>query len=379
MADTLWSPRTKTVVFIIILLGTVWLAIVLNPLLNALIIAALLAYLLNPLVNLLMRRTRVNRTWGAGLVFVIFVLLLASLPAALGTVAVGQFQRIWTELVEAWAALEHWIAQPIELLGFRIYPQLILDNLEQASGSLISTLPEGSFNILSGVTANLLWGIAVFVSLFYFLKDGPKIKYWLVEFTPAEYQSDVQRLLDEIDEVWGVFIRAQLLIFVVIAALMAGGTFLVIWLFRTGLLSFSPLVFILLLILVYTAVQQVDNLWLRPQFMGRRLLLHPGIVFVGLTGAFVVGGVLGALIIVPLMATVRVVGRYVYCKLMDLPPWSQDNLEIAYDVEEVEPVHNHQVEAESVSTDLIPGGVATNKPGSQTEVNLGDKDDIVQQ
>lgn len=300
------------------------MAIVLNPLLNALLIAALLAYLLDPLVRLLMRRTRLTRPRGAGLVFVFFILLLASLPAALGTVVVGQFQRIMTELVEAVTALERWIAQPIELLGYRIYPQLLLDNLEQAAGSVLSTLPEGSFNILSGVTTNLLLGLVVLVSVYYFLKDGPKIKSWLVDFAPTAYRGDVQRLLDEIDEVWGVFLRVQLLIFVVLAILMAGGTFSVIWLFRTGLLAFSPLGFILLLILVYAAAQQVDNLWLRPQLMGRRLHIHPGLVFAGLTAALVVGGVLGALIIVPLMATVMVIGRYIYSQLLDLPPWPQD-------------------------------------------------------
>ena len=373
-----WSPRTKTIVIAIILLGTIWLAIALNPLLNALLIAALLAYLLDPLVRLLMRRTRLTRPWGAGLVFVFFLLLLASIPAALGTVAVGQFQRIKTEFVEALRALELWIAQPIDLLGFRIYPQLLLDNLEQAVGSILSALPEGSFNIISGVTTNLLWGLVAFISLYYFLKDGPNVKLWLLRFAPSEYQGDVQRLLDDIDDVWGVFLRVQLLIFVVLAVLMGGGTFLVIWLFRTGLLAFSPLGFILLLILVYAAAQQVDNLWLRPQLMGQKLNLHPGLVFAGLTGALVVSGFLGALLIVPLMATVRVVGRYIYCKLMDLPPWPQDDLEISSDTEEQEPVHNHQVKTEPVNPDIIPGGVATNKPASQIEVNHDDKDDIVQ-
>ena len=120
-----------------------------------------------------------------------------------------------------------------------------------------------------------------------------------------------------------MFLRVQLLIFVVLAALMGSGTFLVIWLFRSGLLGFSPLVMIVLLVLVYTAAQQVDNLWLRPQLMGHRLQLHPGLVFAGLTGALVVSGVLGALLIVPFMASIKVLGHYIYCQLFDLPPWDE--------------------------------------------------------
>ena len=342
--DTPWSPRTKIIVTAAILLGTVGLVIFLNPLLNALLISALLAYLLDPLVRLLTKRTRITRPWGARLVFVIFILLLVSIPAALGTVAVQQFERIKAELVQAGEVLQLWIAQPIELLGFRLYPQLLLDNLEQSAGSFLSALPGGSFNLLSGVTTNLLWGFVIFLSLFYFLKDGPKIISRLVGFAPTEYQGDIQRLLDELDDVWGIFLRVQLLIFVVLAVLMGSGTFLVIWLFRSGLLALSPLGFIVLLILIYAAAQQVDNLWLRPQLMGQQLHLHPGLVFAGLTGALLVSGFLGALLIVPLMATVKVLGGYIYCQLLDLPPWPQDD--------PIEPETNGEEEI------LIDNGVA---------------------
>ena len=372
--DSPWSPRTKIIVIAIILLGTVWLVIVLNPLLNALLIAALLAYLLDPLVRLLMRRTRITRPWGARLIFVVLFLLLTSIPATLGNLVVWQLQRIKTELVEAVAAYERWIALPIEILGFRLLPQLLLDKLEQAAGSVLSTLPEGSFNILSDVTTNLLWGLVVLVSTYYFLKDGPKIISWLTGFGPTEYQGDIQRLLNELDDVWGIFLRVQLLIFVVLAALMSSGTFLVIWLFRSGLLAFSPLGFILLLILVYTAAQQVDNLWLRPQLMGRHLHLHPGLVFAGLTAAFVLSGILGALLIVPLMATVKVVGRYIYCQLMDIPPWPQDDLGITSDGEENGRINDRQVEAEAVSTKLAPDG-SSGTSISKTEVGYRNRND----
>jgi predicted PurR-regulated permease PerM len=284
-----------------------------------------LAYLLDPVVRLLTKRTRLSRRWGAILVFLIFILLLVGIPAALGTVIVQQFERIRAELVQVWEVLLLWFANPIVLLGFRLYPQLLLDNLQQAAGSLLSVLPEGSFNLITDVTSNLLWGFVIFLGLFYFLKDGPAIVAWLVGFTPAAYQADVQRLVDELNDVWSVFLRIQLLIFVVLAILMGSGTFLVIWLFRTGLLAFSPLGFILLLIVVYTAAQQVDNLWLRPQLMGQQLQLHPGLVFAGLFGGLLVGGFLGALLIVPLMATVKVIGGYIYCQLQDLPPWPGDD------------------------------------------------------
>ena len=321
MTDSTWSKQTKLIVLIILLLSAVALAVLLAPLLYALLIAALLAYLLDPLVGLLIRRTRLTRPWAAAVVFFISILLLIGIPALLGSVAVTQFERIRTELLEVAEAVIAWAAQPIAIVGYRIYPGHLLDDLGQATVTVISAVPLGSFSVISDVTTNILLGLVVLISVYHLLKDGYKIKSWLIGFIPDEYCTDVERLLDELTEIWGVFLRVQLLIFVVLAALMGSGTFLVILLFRSGWLGFSPLVFILLLILVYAGAQQVDNLWLRPQLMGQRLQLHPGLVFAGLTGALVVSGVLGALLIVPLMASARVMGYYIYCQLFDLPPW----------------------------------------------------------
>ncbi len=137
------------------------------------------------------------------------------------------------------------------------------ENAAQAAGSALTILPEGSLNILSGVTTNLLGALLFIFSLYYLMLDGPRLRLWLIQFTPGKYQLDLQHLLDELDEVWGVFLRVQLLMFLILGILMGAGFLLVIWLFRSGLLPFSPLALTLLLVLVVTAAQQVDNFWLR--------------------------------------------------------------------------------------------------------------------
>ncbi len=325
--NTTWSPTTRVLVIAVILLGAVWLAVMASPLLNALVISALLAYLLDPVVRLLARRTRLNRSLAAVIVYLLFLLILASIPATLGAVAVDQFHHLEEDFAAAVDALRQWLFQPIDVLGYQLHPRALLDNLEQFAGNALATLSSGSLDVVSEVTTNLLWGLAILVSLYYFLKDGHRIKPWLVGLAPGEYQAEARRLLDEIDRVWGVFLRVQILIFVVLAVLMAAGTFLVIWLFRTDLLGLSPFGLILLLILIYAAVQQVDNLWLRPQLMGKQLRLHPGLVFIGLLGALGLSGVLGAIVVVPCLATAKVVGRYVHHKLLGLCPWPPEHLD----------------------------------------------------
>lgn len=316
-----WSPTTRWIVAILVLGCAIWLLVIAFPLVEAVFIAALIAYLLDPIVRYLMRRTRMKRTLATILVYLILVLIILSLPTTLGALAIGQFQNFSISFNEAIRALQSWLSRPIYFLGFRFAPQSLFNDLGQALGGVLTIIPGGSFNILSGLTTNLLWGLVILFSLYYFLKDGPNIKPWLVSLFPAEYHVDAKRLVDEVDEIWSVFLRVQLLIFLILAVLLVLGSVLVVFLYQLGLIPFSWIGLVLMLIIVYALVQQVDNLWLRPHLLGQRLRLHPAFVVVGLIGAVALSGLLGALVVVPTMASAKVLGYYIHCKLLGIPPW----------------------------------------------------------
>ena len=73
------------------------------------------------------------------------------------------------------------------------------------------------------------------------------------------------------------------------------------------------------------AVQQVDNIWLRPQLMGRAFRLHPGVVFVTLIAGLALGGILGAILAVPALATAKIIARYALAHLTGQSPWSTES------------------------------------------------------
>lgn len=304
----------------------VWLLIFARPLLDSLIIAGLLAYLLNPLVRGLERRLRLNRTAAATVAYGSITLLIILLVTAFGATLWNQLPRLVDELQTALIEMESWLERPWFILGFELHPETLLASLVRSGGNALASLPTGSWEVLGTITNNLLWSTLVLVTLYYFLVDGPKIKPWLVSWLPEEYQADGRRLLDEIDLIWSVFLRMQLLIFLILAFLLVTSTLLIIWLFRSGWLPLSPLGLVILFILVYTAIQQVDNLWLRPYLLGRSLQLHPGVVFVGLIAALALSGLLGAIIVVPLLATVKIISRYAHARLLGLPPWPPEPL-----------------------------------------------------
>ena len=335
--DTTWSNTTRILVLLLFLAAAIWLAFIASPLLEAILIAALLAYLLNPAVCWLVRQTTLRRSQAATIIFLVTISIALAIPAALGTVAVNSFGRLQSDFLTAAEEIEVWLFRPVDIIGFHLQPRQMIDSLQGLGTELLALLPGGSLNILSTVTTNLLWAATVLIMYYYLLKDGPKIEPWLVALLPVAYRPEIQRLLDEVDHVWGKFLRIQLLMFFVIFMLMVVGTLLIVGLFRSGLLRWSPLGFIALLLLLYTAIQQLDNLWIRPHILGKQLRLHPGVVFAGLLGALMLSGLLGVLLVVPLLATIKVVGSYVHLKLLGLPPWAAEPAEVEQAGADLEP------------------------------------------
>ncbi len=311
-----------------ILAGMAWLLIFAQPLLESLLIAGLLAYLLDPLVCRLEQRFKLRRALAAGLIYGLTLLVVTGLVAAVGAAVWGQWPRLSQELFEALTEMGRWLEQPVTIVGYQLNPQTVLVNLRRSAANTMATVPLGSIGMLNTITDNLLWSTLVLVSLYYFLKDGPKLKPWLIGWLPKAYQAEGQRLLDEIDLVWSVFLRMQLLIFLILGFLFVASSLLIVWLFRAGWLPLSPLGLIVLFILVYTGIQQIDNLWLRPQLLGRSLRLHPGVVLVSLIAALALSGLLGALIIVPLLATVKIIFKYLHAKWLGLSYWPEPALPI---------------------------------------------------
>lgn len=292
------------------IIGFIILVILTGPLWRSLLVAALLAYLLNPLIRRVEDRLRWNRPLATVAVFLLLLLLLSGFVYAVSALIVNQAPAVSQELRQAWSEMSVWLQRPFTILNFTIQPQLWLDYLERAANNAFSSLPAAGGGWLGGLADNLIWSAVILVSLYYFMRDGHKIVPGLIQLLPGAYQKDAQTLAAELDNIWRIFLRVQIIIFVVLAVLLVASTSLILWLFRQGWLPLSPIGLIILLIIVYAAIQQVDNLWLRPQYMGEALQLHPGVVVISLLAAFAFTGFLGALLVVPVLASLKFIFQY---------------------------------------------------------------------
>ncbi len=68
----------------------------------------------------------------------------------------------------------------------------------------------------------------------------------------------------------------------------------------------------------------MENAYLVPRIMGRRMQLHPVVVFVGVLAGGLLFGVLGVLLAAPVLGTFRVLLHYLYAKLTDQDPYPHE-------------------------------------------------------
>jgi predicted PurR-regulated permease PerM len=349
-----WSRATRYLVLMIVLMGLVWLLFTVRALIGPLVIAALLAYILNPAVTLITTRTRLGHRLSVSLVYILFLTMLMALLIIFVPVVINQARRLSLELQSIRVQLEDTLASPVTFLGF----DLPLDGLLVELQGILSPLlkPERVFKVLKATTTNLAWVLVILVTPYYLLQDWERLKEWLIRLAPEAYQPDVRRLHEEIKGVWQAYLRGQLLLMLVVGiliglssaavglpgavalGLLAGALDLIpslgptaamvvaaiiAWFEGSAYLPLSNAWFTVVVVALYNLVQLVENIWLQPRIMERSLRLHRGPVFVAVVGALALAGALVALIIVPLIGSVVVVGRYIRCRVLGSEPWPE--------------------------------------------------------
>jgi predicted PurR-regulated permease PerM len=349
-----WSRVNRYLALVVVLVSLAWLLSVARALIGPLVIAALLAYVLNPVVTLIKARTRLRHNVSVSLVYSLFLAVLAAILLIFVPVVAKQTKRVALELQVVKVQLEDALVSPVTFLDFELPLDELLVELEEISVPLLK--PQRVLRMLMAATTNLAWIMVILVTAYYLLQDWERLREWLIRLAPEAHQPDMRRLYTEIKAVWQTHLRGQLLLMLlvgvltglgsaaiglrhaVLLGLLAGALDLipslgpvaamvvavaVAWFEGSTYLPLSKAWFAIVVIALYTLVQQVENIWLQPRIMGRRLRLHPGLIFVGVTSALALGGTVVALIIVPLLASAGVVGRYVHRRMLGLEPWSE--------------------------------------------------------
>lgn len=347
-----WSQQTKLVVTLSLLVIGGWLLLRFAFLLPPLIIALIVAYVLSWPVDTLTRRTRLPRGWATFLVYLLALGLFISVLLLVVPPLVRQVQRLNLDLQQLILQAEQVLGRSYTLAGQTLDGRLVLEQLRQMIQATLEGLLGHSLAVAVDVVSSLVWVVFVLVVSFYLVKDGPLVRAWLEQLPPPAYRRDFQRLQREIGAIWAAFFRGQVTLALVVAAIFVVLGFAIglpgalpmgllaglleflpsighgIWLTLAALLAFFfgstwlPLpnwAFAALVIGLHVLFQQFDLNYLIPRIIGRRVHLHPLVVILGIVAGAATAGVLGIALAAPTIASARVLGRYLYARLFDMP------------------------------------------------------------
>jgi HAD superfamily hydrolase (TIGR01509 family) len=352
--ETRWSSVTKLVVLITVLVIGAGLFLRFNDSIPPLLIAFIIAYLLKPPTDWLVRRTGMARGLAIILIFLIILVVLGILPLLVTPSLVAMVSNINFDVDSLAPILENLDSGTYVLGPLEIDISDIVQRLLQGLQDLATPFASGALQIVSGVASSVAWVLFVVVVVFWLVKDSHKFEGWFLERLPKHYRPEVLTLMHELGIIWGSFFRGELVLAVIIGFLVGismwilGLDNVILLAFIAGLMEFIPTVgpiiatipailfawfsgsswlpinnfiLVLIVIVVYLFVFQLEQLYLLPRVVGRRVRLHPGVVFVGIIiGAFEFG-LLGVLLAAPVIASGRLFGNYIYRKMLDLDPF----------------------------------------------------------
>lgn len=315
----------------------------LEAVLGPFVIAMIISYVLNPIVELLSER-KVPRSMAVLIIYALFFVSVAVILLNVIPMIVRQVQEFNEQLPDL---MNHTQNLLDGLHKNPLLPDGVRRGIDQSFVKIENGLSESIMHVINqiGSTINVLFILFIipFV-VFYMLKDFHLLSSAMVSLIPKAYHEETVKMLKDMDEALGSYVRGQLLVCLIIGVLAYFG-YWIIGMPYPLLLACVVAVFniipylgpffgaapalvmaltvswkmVLLVLLVNTVIQILEGNVISPQVVGRSLHMHPlTLIFVLLAGGEV-AGIFGLIFAVPLYAAGKVIwqhfGRLIIKKL----------------------------------------------------------------
>ncbi len=378
-----WSPQTKIAVAVGLVVFAALVFWFSRAALPILAMAGIVAFLVAPMVRGLHRRFHWPRWLALALGYVVVLIVSLSLIAIL---AVGITQSLAgidiVGMEDNLRGVAQWFVDESDglvIFGIGIDMTEITEPIktwladEAVSGAngggikidadALQGLLGGAFNSIRTVTglltAMVMSALITMMIAIYLNADSAKFYQWLHRTVPPGYERDGAMLSDRISGVWRGYIYGQLInslitgvmVFIVLALVGVQGAFLmgVIMMLFNMIPTFGPIiaafpgviaalvggstrwpdmnnfVFALIVAGIYVVVVQAQANVIAPKVMGRAVRLSPVVIMISLIVGFNVAGLIGSLLAVPVVASIKEIVSYLYAKVVDREPFANGN------------------------------------------------------
>jgi predicted PurR-regulated permease PerM len=358
--DAQWNWTFRYTVGVLSFIALVAFLFYAHDAVRNLVIAAFVAYLINPAVDYLTVRTRLTRVAAVNLVYFTSLILLVGIPATLTPIFYQEAQNVIQDLLALSTQLGTTLSQPVQFGGLVFHLESWGQYLLQVQDAVLAPLPEEALQLLETTSVGVLWFVIIVVSVYLLLSEWPHMREKLILSFQAPYRAEVQELYLRICRIWMAYLRGQ-----IVLMLIVGVVFTIVWLIMgipgalvlgvlAGLFTLVPDVgpFIAvtiaagvallegsqwgplaglpnlwvsgIVVVTYLILINLKNFFLRPIIMGRSVHMNEGLILVVILAATILGGILGALLVVPVLATAVVLAGYLQRKVQGLPAFEDD-------------------------------------------------------
>lgn len=205
-----------------------------------------------------------------------------------------------------------------------------LENLNQFFSRSVGNV----IGVISGFFGGLASLFLVLILTFYMVVEEQAIKRGFRQFLPDKYQPFTTQLIHKIQQKIGAWLQGQIILSFVVGIIttillwIAGVDYALVLGLIAGVFEFIPYLGPLIaaipalflaffqdpikavfVLIIYVAVQQLENNFLVPKIMQRAVGLNPIITITSLLVGMKLGGVAGALISIPVATAISVVLR----------------------------------------------------------------------
>ena len=341
--ETGWAVA-RTVLIVAAVVGALWLVYQLGTLILLIIFSLLFAYLIEPLVVFVQRRV----TFGRGRELSPAVAILITYLVIFGVIGlviawgapkmfeqVSQVAKRAPERVESARANGEpfrSVYRHVEQLG--LSPTLVQHGVSTIT-SAIESAARGIGAAFVRLSAYVPWLVLIPILAFFLLKDATSFRTGALWFVPADKRYHAEDVLDRIDAALAAYIRAQLVACLIVGAIVGVGLtalrvpYAALLGVAAGIAEFVPLVGPLVIagvsavvaamhapilgvwVLLFLGVLRVlEDYVIYPRLIGSNIHLHPLAVIVAVLAGAELGGAVGVLLSVPVLAIVLSTYRY---------------------------------------------------------------------
>jgi len=323
------SISTKSIIKILIILLAITFIFLIKDVLALLFVAIILSSAFDPLVDWLQNK-KIPRALSIILVYIIFIGFIGAAIYMLTIPIADQIKDMSKSFPDVYTRMNEGL-QGLYGDGSISKTEAVTTNFSDITKSLTQATAS-AFNFVSSLFGGVISFFMVLVMTFYLTVHEKGMKEFIQSVTPSKHKKYVSDIISKIQHRLGYWLRGQLLLSLIIFCLtfiglkilgvkyalilaLIAGIFEIVP-FLGPIISAIPGIFFaftiqgfgtaIWVVLLYFIIQQLENNLIVPKVMGKSTGLNPLVVILSILVGARLGGIIGALLAVPVATAISV-------------------------------------------------------------------------